>query len=156
MFGWFKRKKKKQEVLPPIHPHDLYSNRKLGGIGPSPRVIVVEDHSADMLTSPLYSYLPGNIFHHEYQRDHGSSEPAQPQAWSPNPFPIAADPTSIPSIDPAPSSGYTSDSSSYTSTPSSSDSSSSYSSSDSSIGGFSSSDSGGGFSSSDSGGGSSW
>jgi hypothetical protein len=69
MFGWFRRKKK-QEDIPPvraIHPHDLIGRRALSitaGV-PAEHVVVI-DHTSDMIVSPLYSYLPGNIWHQEY------------------------------------------------------------------------------------------
>jgi hypothetical protein len=71
MFGWFK-KKKKQEVLPPlraIHPHDLLKRK----IDNGPERVVVIDHTQDMFTSPLYAYLPGNIWHPQYQAEIYSS-----------------------------------------------------------------------------------
>jgi uncharacterized membrane protein YgcG len=70
MFGWFKRKKKPEAVHPAFEPkqYKTYVNPYAGTSqkDDTPK----QDTALDLLTSPAYMWMPGNVFHSMVEPHH--------------------------------------------------------------------------------------
>src|ERR1700722_3385936 len=96
MFGFFKRRKAKQEAAKAAAAQQsvIYSNR----LSQQQTIYV---HDDNILTSPAYSWYPNNIYHIDRAvgNPYVASQPAQPQV-------MIIDNTPAPACDPTPTQSY--------------------------------------------------